>query len=255
MQSNYQKFYDLHHQEKPFLLGNVWNVQSAKANENAGCKALGTSSAAIAYSLGYEDGEIIPFEEYFFIIKKIAENTHLPLSVDLESGFSKDIDKLCDKVLQLKNIGVVGINLEDSIVENGERKLIEKEEFLEKLEAIRSLEAAFFINVRIDTFLLNLPNKMEETKTRISFYQDFCDGIFLPCITDEDEISTITNFTQLPLNVMSMPNLPNFETLKNLGVKRISSGNFLNDFIYRNLEKQNQKIIIQQNFNSIFENA
>ena len=78
------------------------------------------------------------------------------------------------------------------------------------------------------------------------------DGIFVPCITTEKDIEIVVNATQLPTNVMAMPELPNFDTLKKLGAKRISSGNFLNDKIYGNLEREIKTIAQNQNFNSLF---
>ena len=115
MMSLFEKFVELHLSESPLILGNVWNVQSAKIFEKLKFKAIGTSSAAIANSLGYEDGENISFEEYFYIVKRISENTSLPLSVDIESGYSDDVDVILSNIIKLVEIGVVGINIEDSV--------------------------------------------------------------------------------------------------------------------------------------------
>lgn len=65
MDNTYEKFRSLHHQDDPLLIGNVWDAHSAKIMEETGCQALGTSSAAIANMLGYEDGENIDFEAGF----------------------------------------------------------------------------------------------------------------------------------------------------------------------------------------------
>ena len=58
---NVETFHQLHHQSKPFILANVWNVKSAQIVEASGFDAMATSSGAIADSLGYKDGEQIPF--------------------------------------------------------------------------------------------------------------------------------------------------------------------------------------------------
>jgi 2-methylisocitrate lyase-like PEP mutase family enzyme len=76
-------FDSLHNASSPLLLANVWDVPSAKVAEKAGFSAMGTSSAAVAHMLGYEDGENIPFEELYYIVERIAKSTNLPLSVDL----------------------------------------------------------------------------------------------------------------------------------------------------------------------------
>ncbi|UQB70627.1 isocitrate lyase/phosphoenolpyruvate mutase family protein [Epilithonimonas zeae] len=252
-----QDFKNLHQNEQPFLIGNVWNVQSAKVYESLDYKTIATSSSAVAHSLGYEDGEQMSFEEYFYIIKRIIKSIHLPLSVDLEFGYGENPNEIVDNISRLSEIGVVGINLEDSFVINETRKLLDKEIFYEKLKAIidglngKGIE--MFINIRTDTFLLGLKNALTETLERIKIFEELnIDGVFVPCITLEQDIETVAKSTKLPINVMAMKDLPNFETLQKLGVKRISSGNFLNDYIYKNLKEINQEILLQQNFLPVF---
>ncbi|MBK8944436.1 MAG: isocitrate lyase/phosphoenolpyruvate mutase family protein [Ignavibacteriae bacterium] len=257
MISQYEIFTQLHKSDKPLLLGNVWNVQSAKVYEKLKFSAIGTSSAAIANSLGYDDGENISFEEYFNLVKKISKNTNIPLSVDLEAGFGNDIDTIFSNIKRLSEIGIAGINIEDSIVKNSNRSILPAEVFYSKLDNIcKKLEqekVKIFVNVRTDTYLLNLKDKLNETKKRIRQYESAkIDGIFIPCITDEKEIKELTKSTKLPINVMCMPNLPDFKTLSNIGVKRISMGNFINDFVYTQMESKTNEIILDQNFNSLF---
>lgn len=256
--SKVQEFRKLHQESEPLFLGNVWNVQSAKIFEKLNFKAIGTSSAAIAHSLGYEDGEQISFDEYFYIIERIVKSVNIPVSVDLESGYGKTISEIVNHIEKLINIGVVGINLEDSFMENGERIILNKTDFYEKIKAIteelQSKNLDVFLNLRSDTFLLGLPNALEETIERIKLLETLkIDGIFLPCITNEREIKVITEQTNLPINVMCMPDLPDFETLKKLGVKRVSSGNFLNNKIYGNLETLIVETQKENSFKPVFE--
>src|ERR1700749_4862742 len=110
--NNYETFFKLHHGEKPFILANAWNVKSAQIIENNGYDAIATSSGAISDSLGYADGEKIPFSELFYVIQRIKSCTSIPLSVDLERGYTDDPAKLNDNIQKLIDIGVAGINLE-----------------------------------------------------------------------------------------------------------------------------------------------
>ncbi|MBK7105091.1 MAG: isocitrate lyase/phosphoenolpyruvate mutase family protein [Ignavibacteriae bacterium] len=257
MISQYEIFTQLHKSDKPLLLGNVWNVQSAKVYEKLKFSAIGTSSAAIANSLGYDDGENISFEEYFNLVKKISKNTNIPLSVDLEAGFGNDIDTIFSNIKRLSEIGIAGINIEDSIVKNSKRSILSSEIFTEKLNQLcKKLNAEkinIFVNVRTDTYLLNLENKLIETKKRIHMYESAnIHGIFIPCIINICEIEELVNLTKLPINVMCMPNLPDFKTLNDIGVKRISMGNFINDFVYTQMESKMNEIIFDQNFKSLF---
>lgn len=257
MTTKFEEFRKLHLGEIPLLLGNVWNVQTALQYEKLGFKAIGTSSAAVASDLGYEDGEDMPFEDYFFMIKRIAVSTALPLSVDLEAGYGNTTEAIIATMTRLHEVGVVGINIEDSVVNNSQRTIEDVERFTIKLKAIvdglTKRNIPMFINVRCDAFLLDLPNALEEAKHRIKQYQTAnIDGIFLPCITNADDIRTIIETIDIPLNVMCMPNLPNFETLKALGVKRISMGNFMHTFLNKQLEEVTKEIIKKNSFIPIF---
>jgi 2-methylisocitrate lyase-like PEP mutase family enzyme len=255
--TKYLKFKELHNQTNPLIIGNVWNVQSAKACEKLNFQAIGTSSAAIAHSLGYEDGEQMPFSDLLFIVERISKSVLLPLSVDIEFGYGNTATEIANNIITLEKLGIVGINIEDSFFENGERKLKDSLQFSRLLQEVKNIlmqqNNSIFFNVRCDAFLLNVPNALQIATDRIKNYeQSGADGIFLPCITKESDISTIVSQTKLPLNVMCMPELPNFETLEKLGVKRISMGNFLNGYAYTSLEKMTSKILTEQSFNALF---
>jgi len=258
MTTRFEEFRKLHDNETPLLLGNVWNVQSALQYEKLGFKALGTSSAAIASDLGYEDGENMPFEDYFFMIQRIKSAVKIPLSVDLEAGYGNSVEEITANISKLYEIGIIGINIEDSIVVNSKREITETESFTTQLKAIveslKKKNIDIFINVRSDVFLLDLPNKIEESKYRLKQYEmTGVDGIFLPCITNENDIKEIAETIKLPLNVMCIPNLPNFERLNELGVKRISMGNFVNTFLNKQLGKVTLEVLESNSFSPLFE--
>ncbi|AZA83115.1 isocitrate lyase/phosphoenolpyruvate mutase family protein [Chryseobacterium lactis] len=250
-------FKNLHYNDEPLLLGNVWNVQSAGVYEKSGYQALATSSSAVAHSLGYEDGEQMTFEEYFYIIKRIKESTSIPLSVDLEAGYGNTTELIVSNIFRLLEIGVSGINLEDTYLIDGVRKLLDREVFFKKIKDIISQlgesRDEVFINIRTDPFLLGIENALEETLERIKLFEELkVDGVFVPGMTSVDDIKTVVDATFLPVNVMCLPELPDFNTLKKLGVKRITSGAFLNRYIYKELEKTIGNISDQQSFVSLF---
>lgn len=250
-------FKDLHNQENPLLIANVWDVPSTKIAEKLNFKAVGTSSSAIASLLGYNDGEELSFYELEYIVKRIIENTNLPVSVDLESGYSRNPKEIVSHIKRLTDLGVVGINIEDSIVEDTKRLLLDANKFSNTLLEINQLlqkeNISIFINVRTDTFLLDIENPIKEAKNRIKLYEKSgANGIFVPCIEKESDIKEIVNCTKLPINVMCMPNLPNFNTLNSLGIRRISMGNFIFDKMYQQFEKTTEEIVHQQSFNPIF---
>lgn len=257
MEKNFSYFKSLHELPEPLVIANVWNVQSARVFEKAGFKALATSSAAVAETLGYADGEQMSFEEYYFVINRIARSVNLPLSVDLESGYGDTDEDVVRNIQQLATIGVVGINIEDSVVKNRKRSLVDAQEFADRLQKIcdglNASDIQMFVNVRCDSFLLGLTSPVEESKRRLSLYEKTgVHGLFFPCITAIADIQAILQSTTLPVNVMCMPHLPEFAALKQAGVKRISMGNSVNQHVYRELAKVGKKIMQHGNFTSLF---
>ncbi|WP_342324048.1 isocitrate lyase/phosphoenolpyruvate mutase family protein [Kosakonia sp. BYX6] len=246
-------FTELHHQNKPLLIANVWDAGSARAAQRSGYQALGTSSAAIAAMLGYEDGEAMSFDELFYIVTRIKSATCLPLSVDVEAGFGETANEMTTNLKRLAQLGVVGVNLEDSRVVNGVRQLDNAVTFASRLKEIRKQLAdenyPLFINVRTDTFLLNHQQALQETLLRGRLYeQSGADGLFVPCLTAENDIETLSREINLPLNIMCMPDLPRFDRLGQLGVNRISMGNFVHSALQLKLENIMQTIQSQQSF-------
>jgi len=251
-----EEFNALHHKKTPLIICNVWDVASAKTAEKLNFKAIGTSSAAIASMLGYEDGEEISFEELHFIVKRITTSCSLPLTVDIEAGYSTNPLTTAAYIKALVDVGVVGINIEDSIV-NETRSLVDAKTFADYLTAIKEQLAKekidIYINVRTDTFLLAVENTLVETQKRVKLYEKAgADGLFVPCITNKEDIETIIAMTTTPINVMCMPDLPDFKLLTTLGVKRISMGNFLFDQIQSNLEEKLNTIRQANSFQAIF---
>jgi 2-methylisocitrate lyase-like PEP mutase family enzyme len=251
-----QQFNALHHQKTPLIICNVWDVASAKTAEKLNFKAIGTSSAAIASMLGYEDGEEISFEELHFIVKRITSSCSLPLTVDIEAGYSTNPLTTAAYIKALVNAGVVGINIEDSVV-NETRSLVNANIFADYLTVIKEQLAKekidIYINVRTDTFLLAVENTLAETQKRVKLYEKAgADGLFVPCITNKTDIEAIVAMTTTPINVMCMPDLPDFKLLSTLGVKRISMGNFLFDQIQNSFEEKLNTIRQANSFQAIF---
>ena len=255
--TRFEEFSALHHNSTPLLIGNVWNAQSAGIYEKLHYRAIGTSSAAVAESLGFNDGEEMSFDEYLFVIRRIAASTDALLTVDLEAGYGDSPEAIVHNIGRLHKMGVVGINIEDSVVANGKRSIVNANDFAAKLSQINSLLKAagieMFINVRTDSFLLGLPNALEDALTRIALYQETgVHGLFFPCATDPVAITSLTANSKLPVSVMCMPGLPDFDQLQRAGIKRISAGPFLNMNTYRNLEIAIEKIGADGSFASLF---
>ena len=256
--NTFQEFKELHNQSGPLYIGNVWDANSALLFEKMGYKSIGTSSAAIATSLGYEDGEEMSFNELLNVVSTITSRTSLPLTVDLEAGYSRDTKEVLKNIIRLHESGVAGINLEDSVVEKGNRRIVDAAEFSETIRFLKNslLEKgiSIFLNARTDFFIMGLDNPLKETVERVTLYEKSgADGLFVPCVTDESDIRKIVDSTSLPVNVMAMPSLPAFSTLQALGVRRVSMGPYLyhcmNELFCRTVESVNE----HQSFSPFFQ--
>jgi 2-methylisocitrate lyase-like PEP mutase family enzyme len=253
---SFETFSQLHQEPAPLFLGNIWDLNSAKIFERKGYKAIGTSSAAVANTFGYEDGEVMPFTCLTELAKRVAQTVNIPFTVDIEGGYSRTAAGIAENIEKLHDVGVVGINFEDTIP-GVTRKLQDKLAFQKILSAvaehISNRNLKIFLNIRTDGFLLNMPTALEETLARIMVYENSgANGIFVPCITSNDDIKEVVNATRLPINVMCMPGLPGFNELKSLGVKRISMGPFLNSYINKKTEQTLDLILADKNFSALF---
>jgi 2-methylisocitrate lyase-like PEP mutase family enzyme len=254
--SFFETFAQLHQQATPLLLGNIWNVQSARVFEAGGYKAIGTSSMAVARSLGYDDGENLPFDVLLQLAKSVTKAVNIPFTVDIEGGYHRTAEGIIKNISQLHDTGVAGINLEDTIPGTA-RELQDAGSFQQLLAAVTNYlsrnNLKVFVNVRTDGFLLGMPTALDETLTRVKGYENAgADGIFVPCITRKDDIAQVVKATPLPINVMCMPDLPDFAELTALGVKRISMGSFFFDKLYRNAEALAAAISNNENFTALF---
>lgn len=257
MENKFEIFAALHQGVEPLLIGNVWDAASAKAFEKQGFKAVGTSSAAVAAALGYADGEEMSLDEYLLIIKRIVASVTVPVTVDLEGGYGRSVEQICQNIRSLYNLGVAGINIEDSVINEGKRTIRQAEDFAETLKRIiqylQSENIRMFINVRSDSFLLGLPDALNDAIKRASVYERTgVHGLFFPCVVGLSDIKALTETTRLPVNVMCMPDLPSFDDLRQAGVNRISIGPFLFDKMYRDLETSIAKMNADGSFKSLF---
>jgi 2-methylisocitrate lyase-like PEP mutase family enzyme len=254
--SQFETFLRLHHSESPLLIGNVWDVTSAKVFERNGFKAIATSSAAIANSMGYEDGENMPFDLLLQIVARIINNINIPLSVDMEGGYSRDVSIIIQNIEKLHELGVVGFNIEDSV--KAEKPYLQSVDDFEKIVSSISNHLTrkninMFINARTDAFLFKLPSPLTETIKRIKAYENAgSNGIFVPFLSEKNEIKEVVSATRLPVNVFCTPELPTFKELSELGVKRISMGRAVYASVTRSLEKTIRTIQEDQSFKSLY---
>ncbi|AYQ28318.1 MULTISPECIES: isocitrate lyase/phosphoenolpyruvate mutase family protein [unclassified Polaromonas] len=220
---HHQQFAQLHQAPNAILLlPNAWDAASAKIFEASGARAVATSSASLAWACGYADGGALPPDELLDAVARITRVLRVPLTVDMEDGYSDSPAEVGRLAAELVAVGAAGINLEDG---SGAPDLL-----ADKIKAIRSAlkGAPLFINARTDVYLRKL--KVEGTPAqasveRLKLYQQAgADGAFVPGLTALPEVTEITAAISLPLNVMAMPGLPPIGALQAAGARRVSVG-------------------------------
>lgn len=254
--SPFETFLQLHQQAEPLLLANIWDVNSAHIMEAAGYKAVGTSSHALAAAFGYDDGENLPFDLLLRVAKRVVATVKIPFTVDIEGGYSDTAAGIVEHIKMLHEAGVAGVNLEDTRAKPS-RQLRPADEFKQLLteitEGLDRENVKVFLNIRTDAFLLGLPDALDETISRINMYASTgIHGIFVPCVVRAGDIETITRETVLPINVMCMPALSDFNTLQSLNVKRISMGPFLFNKMSAQTGTLARNVIEAQSFAPLF---
>jgi len=214
-------FHKLH--EQLLILPNAWDAASARIVQDAGAKAIATSSAAVAWAQGYADGHHFPIENLIEVVKATARAVTIPITCDAEGGYSDDPKQAAENVAKLIDAGAVGINLEDGKWPH--------ELHLKKIEAIRGMAERkgvnLYINARTDVILKALvppEQAIEETLRRAAAIEKAGgSGLFVPGIAHGPQISAIVEGTKLPLNIMARPEAPDATHLRALGVRRLSA--------------------------------
>ena len=220
---NAQRFRDLHHGPALFVLPNAWDAASAAVVRHAGASAVATTSAGVAWSCGWPDGDRLPADEMLAAVRRIVGAIDVPLTVDAEEGCSDDPAEVAAFVAALADAGVAGINIEDGTKP--------PELLAEKLRAIRAALGTrdLYINARTDVFLRGMASGdagVEEVLRRGALYREAgADGFFVPGIKVIDEVRRVAaGAAPMPLNVMLVPGLPSREALFEAGARRLSAG-------------------------------
>ncbi|WP_406238203.1 isocitrate lyase/phosphoenolpyruvate mutase family protein [Nocardia sp. NBC_01009] len=215
-------FHELHHRDEPLVLPNAWDFGSAAALAAEGFPAIGTTSLGVAVAAGLPDGTGVTRDETLAVATRLARLA-VPVTVDIEGGFSENPGEVADYVARLAELGIAGVNLEDG---RSDSTLAEPGHQAELIGAIKARTPELFVNARVDTYWLKL--QQDSTLARVGRYTDAgADGIFVPGMTDPVEITDLVAATTLPVNILYAANGPSIAALAELGVRRISTGSLL----------------------------
>ncbi|HEX7252170.1 MAG TPA: isocitrate lyase/phosphoenolpyruvate mutase family protein [Thermoanaerobaculia bacterium] len=225
------RFRERHRGPGILVLPNAWDVASARIFEEAGFDAIGTTSAGIANSLGFPDGEEMPFEDGLRVVERIAAALRIPVSADIETGFSEKPEGVAERCRAVLAAGAVGVNLEDGTREPS-KPLVDVALHCEKVHAARAAAqdagVALVINARTDVFLDSVGEphtRLDEALRRANAYRKAgADCLFVPGVTDAETIRKLVSGIDGPINVLAGPASSPVAELQRLGVARVSLG-------------------------------
>jgi 2-methylisocitrate lyase-like PEP mutase family enzyme len=225
-----ETFARLHRRGDPLLLPNAWDVGSAVMIADAGAKAVATTSAGVAWSLGVPDGADLGAERAAAVVGRIAAAVPVPVSADIEAGYGPTPDDVAATVGAVIRAGAVGINLEDRSGRAGD-PLFDPAEQADRLAAARAaadrLAVPVWINARTDVFLAGVgapEDRVAATMKRAASYAAAsADSLFVPGLVDLDAIAELAA-GPLPVAVMVWAGAPTVAQLADAGAVRISLG-------------------------------
>jgi 2-methylisocitrate lyase-like PEP mutase family enzyme len=210
-----EKFRQLHDKSRLLVLPNAWDVASALVLELAGFPAIATTSAGVAWALGYPDGERITRETMLEAVRRIAQRVSVPVTADMLAGFGPTPEDAAETVRGVIAAGAVGLNMEDR--SNDPRDpLVEVALNAEKIRAARAAATdagvAVVINARTDVFLLSVggpETRLEHAVRRANAYREAgADCLFVPGVENSTTIVQLARLISGPINILARAGTP-----------------------------------------------
>jgi 2-methylisocitrate lyase-like PEP mutase family enzyme len=224
-----EAFRRLHTGPAILVLPNAWDVITARLTEEAGFAAIATSSAGVAWALGYADGERISRGEMLAVVRRIASSVQVPVTADMEAGYGTTPEAAAETARGVIAAGAVGLNLEDGTTDG---HLVDIALHQDRIRAVRETGAAagvpLVINARTDAFEVREWSAGERLAAAVRRANAYCaagaDCLFVPHVSDAATIGRLAREIEGPINIIAGPPAPPIPELERLGVRRASLG-------------------------------
>jgi 2-methylisocitrate lyase-like PEP mutase family enzyme len=230
-----QAFKALHQARPGFIMPNAWDAGSAVILAQQGFKAIATTSAGVAFSLGKQDYQVsaarfaVTREEMFARMGEIARAVNIPVNGDLEAGYGDRPEAVTETVSMAIAAGLAGGNIEDKIP--SENRLYDESLAIERIRAARATIDAqrngFVLTARTDAFQFGGAAALGVVIRRgRAFLEAGADCVFPPGVTDLAMIATIAKEIGGPLNIVAGLGTAagNTHAMIEAGAQRISLG-------------------------------
>jgi len=218
----------MHRSGRILLLPNAWDAASARVFEQAEFGAIATTSAGIAFSLGYPDGQRISRDEMLAVVRRIASAVKVPVTADVEAGYGDRPEDAALTAREVADAGAVGMNLEDATGDPAS-PLFDLALQVERVKAVQeAMHGGMVLNARTDVYLLQLetPEKRYDAALRrLAAYRDAgADCVFVPGLQDRETMGRLVKDLRCPVNILVGPGSPAIPELQKIGVARVTVG-------------------------------
>jgi 2-methylisocitrate lyase-like PEP mutase family enzyme len=218
------------HEAGCFVLPNPWDVGSAKALQHLGFKALASTSAGFAWSIGKADNRVT-LDEVCEHLTALCSAIDLPVNADFEGGFAHKPEKVAANVARAVKTGVAGLSIEDSTADAA-NPLYERAFAIERIKAARSAidadNSGVLLTGRCEGFLVGQAD-LNMVIDRLQAYAEAgADCLYAPGIKTKEQISAIVKAVHpKPVNLLIGASGLSVPEATDLGVRRISVGGSL----------------------------
>jgi methylisocitrate lyase len=213
-----------------FVMPNPWDVGSARALEQLGFKALATTSAGLAWTLGRADNQVT-LEQVLEHLWLVVEGVSVPVNADFEGGFAVDPAEVAANVRLAADTGIAGLSIEDSSGDDAD-PLFEFELAVERVSAARSAidesGTRIVLTGRSEGFVAGRPD-IDETIRRLRAYSEAgADCLYAPGIQEKGQVTAVvSSVAPKPVNLLANAGFTTVAEAAQLGVRRISVGGTL----------------------------
>jgi 2-methylisocitrate lyase-like PEP mutase family enzyme len=225
-------FRSLHERPGAFVIPNPWDAGTAVLLAGLGFEALATTSAGLAFSLGRRDAGGITRDEAIANVRAIVSATALPVSADLENGYSDDPAAASQTLLLAADAGAAGGSLEDATGDPS-RPIYDFAHSVERIvaavEVVRALPFPFTFTARAENFLYGKTD-LDDTIRRLQAYEKAgADVLYAPALPSLEAIKEVCSALTKPVNALAgARQMLSVSELAEAGVKRVSVGSAFN---------------------------
>lgn len=224
-------FRQLHEPGNPFVLANAWDLGSARVLEALGAEAIGTSSAAHAFTLGLPDMGHVGRDQALDHASTVAAGVGLPVSGDLENGYGHASSDVAETVRRAAEVGLAGCSIEDTALpETRPYPMADAVARIEAaVEAARSLAGDFVLVARADG-VMNGQYDVDEAISRVQAFESVgADCVYVPLPPSFGELARICESVTVPVNALVAGRFTGFSRtdFAEIGVARLSLGSTL----------------------------